>query len=239
MSKREKRHKKGLPFGLRMVHEDRHVLVVDKPAGLLTISTNTEKSRTAYFILTDYMRKGSSRSRERVFIVHRLDRETSGLLVFAKSQQVKSFLQERWGEVEKKYFAVVHGRCEKDTDTISTFLTENSAHRVYSTSNRSKGKQSETVYTVLSRSGTYTLLELVLLTGRKHQIRVHLADIGFPVVGDRKYGRKNDNFSRLALHARSICFPHPDGDRLSFETDMPAEFSRLVREFKTDDPSRT
>ena len=135
-----------LPHGLVILHEDRDILVVDKPAGLLTIGTESDKSRTAYFILTDYVRKGSARSRNRVFIVHRLDRETSGVLVFAKSEEAKLRLQGEWGETEKKYLAVVHGRCRKSAETITTYLAENKAHVVYSTPDPAKGKLSHTAY---------------------------------------------------------------------------------------------
>ena len=120
-----------LPQGLVILHEDREILVVDKPAGLLTIGTDRDKSHTAYFILTDYVRKGCDRSRNRVFIVHRLDRETSGVLVFAKSEEAKLRLQGEWGETEKKYLAVVHGQCRKNAETITTYLAENQAHVMY------------------------------------------------------------------------------------------------------------
>ena len=187
--------------GLALIHEDRDIIVVDKPAGLLTIGTEREKSRTAYFILTDYVRKGVAKSRNRVFIVHRLDRETSGILIFAKNEEAKFRLQSLWQDTKKRYLAVVHGRCEKQADTITTYLAENHAYGVYTTSDSRKGKLSRTAYKVLKQTRDYSLLEVDLLTGRKHQIRVHLAGIGHPVVGDERYGKDYSRHRRLALHA--------------------------------------
>jgi RluA family pseudouridine synthase len=220
-----------LPGGLVILHEDQDILVVDKPAGLLTIATDKEKSRTAYFILTDYVRKGSARSRRRLFIVHRLDRETSGVLLFAKTVEAKLRLQDQWkqGEVEKKYLAVVHGHVAKQSGTITTYLAENKAHMVYSTTDAAAGKLAQTSYRVLRQTRNSSLLEVGLLTGRKHQIRVHLAGIGHPVVGDSKYGRESGSRARLALHARSLSFTHPtSGERLTFEAAAPAFLDRLA-----------
>jgi len=226
-----KRSRPGLlPHGLVILYEDRDILVVDKPPGLLTIGTERDKSRTAYFVLTDYVRKGNARSRNRVFIVHRLDRETSGVLVFAKSEEAKLRLQGAWNETEKKYLAIVHGRCRKSADTITTYLAENKAHVVYSTSDPAQGKLSHTAYRVVKQAKDFALLEVDLLTGRKNQIRVHLAGIGHPIVGDRKYGNAKDPYAGLALHAQSISFRHPfSGQRLTFAAKVPEYFHKLVR----------
>ena len=218
-----------LPHGLVMLYEDRDILVVDKPAGLLTIGTEKDKSHTAYFLLTNYVRKGCARSRNRIFIVHRLDRETSGVLVFAKSEEAKFRLQGAWTETEKKYLAVVHGQCRKREETITSYLAENKAHVMYSTSDPAKGKLSRTAYRVLKQTKDFALLEVSLLTGRKNQIRVHLADIGHPIVGDRKYGGAKPCHAGLALHARVISFTHPfSGQRLTFAAEVPAYFHKLV-----------
>jgi tRNA pseudouridine32 synthase/23S rRNA pseudouridine746 synthase/23S rRNA pseudouridine1911/1915/1917 synthase len=214
---------------LAILHEDRDLLVVDKPAGLLTIATDTERSRTAYYMLTDYVRKGNPKSRARVFIVHRLDRETSGVLVLAKSEAMKRRLQEGWSATRKVYLAVVHGHPVKKTDTIATYLAENKARVVYSTTDPARGKPARTAYRVLRESRDFSLLEVDLLTGRKNQIRVHLAGIGHPVVGDKKYGNGNDGHARLALHAWSIAFPHPfSGRPVAFSAEPPAIFGRLA-----------
>lgn len=219
-----------LPQGLTILHEDADILVVVKPAGLLTMGTATEKSRTAYFILTDYVRRGGSRSRSRIFIVHRLDRETSGILVFARSEPVKRRLQDHWDETRKRYLAVVHGRCEKDSGLITTHLAENRAHGVYTSPDPARGKLSRTAYRVLGRAAKFSLLEIDLLTGRKHQIRVHLAGIGHPVVGDRRYGPPDPRHGQLALHAQRLAFAHPvTGDSLVFEAEPPEFFNRLCR----------
>lgn len=218
-----------LPKGFVILYEDADLLVVDKPPGLLTMGTDREKSRTAYCLLTDYVRKGCARSRKRIFIVHRLDRETSGAVIFAKTHEAKLRLQEQWQDTKKTYLAVVHGRCEKRAETITSYLAENKAHVVYSTPDAKKGKLSRTAYRVLKQTGSFALLEIDLLTGRKNQIRVHLADRGHPVVGDRKYGNAKPAHRRLALHARSISFKHPvTGKQLTIKAEVPAYFSKLV-----------
>jgi tRNA pseudouridine32 synthase/23S rRNA pseudouridine746 synthase/23S rRNA pseudouridine1911/1915/1917 synthase len=219
--------------GLAILYEDRDILVVDKPSGLLTIGTERETARTAYFALTEYVRKGAARSRNRIFIVHRLDRETSGVLVFAKTAEAKVCLQRRWDATKKRYLAVVHGKCEKRSETITSYLAENSAHGVYATVDPRKGKLAHTAYTVLKETKDFALLDVELLTGRKHQIRVHLADRGHPVVGDRRYGRVDKVRRRLALHARSLSFRHPvSGEELTFEAKAPAYFTELVGSFE-------
>lgn len=222
-----------LARGLAILYEDREILVVDKPAGLLTMGTEREKARTAYWALTEYVRKGAAKSRNRIFIVHRLDRETSGVLVFAKTVEAKVGLQRRWDETKKRYLAVVHGTCEKRAETITSYLAENSAHGVYSTADPKKGKWAQTAYTVLKETKHLALLDVELLTGRKHQIRVHLADRGHPVVGDKRYGRADRAHRRLALHASSLAFRHPvSGEALTFEAKAPAYFTELVGSFE-------
>jgi tRNA pseudouridine32 synthase/23S rRNA pseudouridine746 synthase/23S rRNA pseudouridine1911/1915/1917 synthase len=221
------------PKGLTVLYEDRDIIVVEKPAGLLTMGTERDKTRTAHTILNEYVRKGDPRSRNRIYIVHRLDRETSGILIFAKSEVAKKFLQEQWQNTEKRYLTVVYGSLGEKTGTISSYLTENSAFTVYSTPDQAVGKLSHTEYTVLKEAKDLSLLEIHLLTGRKHQIRVHLSEKGHPVVGDRKYGKGNDSYGTLALHARSISFTHPvNGRRLTFETSIPDFFTRLIGEIE-------
>jgi len=216
------------PKGLKILYEDRDIIVVEKPCGLLTIGTERDKSRTVHTLLNEYVRKGDPRSRNRVYIVHRLDRETSGVLVLAKSEASKIFLQGHWQETDKRYLTIVHGALDTKSGTISSYLAENSALTVYSTQDQAIGKLSLTEYTVLKEAKGFSLLEIHLLTGRKHQIRVHLSEQGHPVAGDRKYG-KNDGCATLALHARSISFTHPvNGRMLFFETAIPELFTRLV-----------
>jgi len=215
--------------GLAVLYEDKDILVVDKPAGLLTVATEREKSRTAHSILTDYIRTGCGRCRKRLFVVHRLDRDTSGTLIFAKSEEAMLRLKAQWKQTEKNYLAVVHGRCEKRSEVITTYLAENKGYTVYSTTDSSKGKLSQTSYEVLKVTKRFSLLDVVLLTGRKNQIRVHLADIGHPIVGDTKYGNENESQPRMALHARSISFKHPfSGMTLTIESEVPIFFTTLV-----------
>ncbi len=217
------------PKGLTIIHEDRDIIVVEKPGGLLTIGTERDKTRTAHSILNDYVRKGDPRSRNRIYVVHRLDRETSGILIFAKSEAAKTFLQGNWQDTDKHYLTVVHGTLTEKEGTISSYLAENSAFTVYSTPDPGLGKLSHTEYRVLKEAKGLSLLEIHLLTGRKHQIRVHLSGSGHPVVGDKKYGKGNDPSANLALHARSISFTHPvNGRRLNFTTGIPDFFTRLV-----------
>ena len=229
MSKRTMPKKRHQPGGLEILYEDKDIIVVDKPAGLLTVGTANNKTNTAYYKLTDYVRKGNSKSRNRIFIVHRLDQSTSGVLVFAKNEEAKFRLQQEWKDTEKKYVAVVYGQLNKKEDVITSYLAENKAYIVYSTTDTVKGKLAHTAYKVLKESRQFSLLEINLLTGRKNQIRVHLADKGHPVVGDRKYGKPKDIFRRLALHSKSISFKHPTTDRqMTFETRMPSYFNELV-----------
>ena len=229
MLKKKDSTRKHLPRGLEILYEDRDILVVDKPAGMLTVGMGTHKFKTAYYILTDYVRKGCLKSRKRIVIVHRLDQWTSGVLVFAKSEEVKSHLQAQWKDTEKKYVAVVHGRFDQKDGMITSYLFEDKAYVVHSTTDVTKGKLAHTVYKVLKETMQFSLLEINLLTGRKNQIRVHMADRGHPVVGDRKYGKTKDGYQRLALHSKSISFKHPtSGEQMTFETKVPDYFNKLI-----------
>lgn len=222
--------RKHQPKGLTILYEDRDILVVDKIQGLLTIGTDREKSNTAHFLLNEYVKKGNERSKNRVFVVHRLDRDTSGILVFAKSEEAKFYLQDHWKEFSKKYYAVVHGVLQNKDGVISSYLFENKVYRVYSVNDPDKGKFSETGYKVLTESDKYSLLEINLFTGRKHQIRVHLSELGHPVVGDRIYGNADKGAKRLALHCASLTITHPFTHKvMNFETVVPAYFKTLVK----------
>jgi tRNA pseudouridine32 synthase/23S rRNA pseudouridine746 synthase/23S rRNA pseudouridine1911/1915/1917 synthase len=193
------------------------------------MGTDRDKSRTVHSILNDYVRKGNSKSRNRIYIVHRLDRDTSGILIFAKSEKIKMLLQEQWKDTEKRYLTIVYGELTPKEGQISTYLTENSAYSVYSTTDTTIGKLSHTAYKVLKEAKGFSLLEINLLTGRKHQIRVHLAEKGNPVVGDKRYGKAGDGYNCLALHARSLSCTHPtSGKQLFFETPIPEYITRLM-----------
>ncbi len=226
--KKKRASKKDPKRGLEIIHEDRDILVVDKPTGLLTVGTDSEKTRTAYYALTDYVRKGQAKSRNRIFVVHRLDRETSGILVFAKTPEAKMTLQRQWDKTKKRYLAVVEGRWEDARGTIDNHLAENAAHRVYAT-DADRGRRARTRYRLIKATERASLLELELVTGRKHQLRVHLADAGHPILGDRKYGKKTTRSKRIALHALSIAFRHPySGKPCTFTTEAPGFLEGLV-----------
>ena len=230
MQRKKKSRGRPQPKGQRVLYEDRDILVVDKAAGLLTMGTEREKTETAYHRLTDYVRKGNPKSRERVYIVHRLDREVSGILVFARSVAAKTALQAQWARVEKHYLALVHGVPPEPEGAFSSYLVESGVHRVYSTPDPKRGKLSHTAYKVLGHAQGVSLLDINLITGRKHQIRVHLADHNLPIVGDKKYGGKRSGARRLALHAKSIAFEHPhSGERCFFETRTPPFLADLGR----------
>jgi tRNA pseudouridine32 synthase/23S rRNA pseudouridine746 synthase/23S rRNA pseudouridine1911/1915/1917 synthase len=228
MHEKKTRRSKHQPKGLIVLYEDRDIIVVDKAPGLLTMGTDREKMETAYYRLTDYVRKGNSKSRERIFIVHRLDREVSGILVFARTEQAKEALQTQWPHVEKHYLALVHGSPPEPEGTFSSYLVENGVHSVYSTTDPARGKRSQTAYKVLGQVPGLSLLDVSLLSGRKHQIRVHLAENDLPILGDTKYGQKDPHMRRLALHAKSLAFNHPHtGEPMFFETRIPHLFSRI------------
>jgi RluA family pseudouridine synthase len=221
--------RKHQPKGLSILYEDNDILVVDKSEGLLTVGTDREKHKTAHYLLNDYVKKGNERSRNRVFIVHRLDRETSGILIFAKNEHTKQFLQENWKDFRKKYYAVVPGTLQEKDGEITSYLFENAAFRVYSVSDPDKGKLAVTAYKVMKETHRYSLLDINLLTGRKHQIRVHFAEKGHPVLGDTVYGRPEKGNKRLALHSYSLTIIHPATKKeICFETDLPASFKALL-----------
>ena len=222
--------KKFQPRGLSVLYEDQDILVVDKINGLLTVSTERIKENTAYYLLNKYVRKGVQKSKNRIFIVHRLDRDTSGILIFAKNENAKRYLQDEWPKFQKKYYAVVHGTLPEKEGVITSYLAENSIHKMYSVDDPQRGKFAKTGYKVLRESKKYSLLEVDLLTGRKNQIRVHFSEKGCPVVGDKMYGKKEEGIKRLTLHAVSITILHPHTkEGMTFEAKVPVYFESLVK----------
>lgn len=213
---------------LKIVWEDDSLIVVEKSAGLLSMATDREKNRTAYHLLSEYVKK--SNPANRIFILHRLDRETSGLMMFAKNQSVQHELQDNWSEMitRRTYVAVVEGCPEKETDLLTSYLAENAGLKVYVTS--VGGQEAIMRYTVLKSNGVYSLLKLELETGRKNQIRAQLESIGCPVAGDPKYGAATNPARRLMLHASALGFVHPVTNReMAFETSVPSSFNGLVK----------
>jgi 23S rRNA pseudouridine1911/1915/1917 synthase len=213
---------------LEVIYEDDSIVVINKPAGLLTIATSAEKTRTAYAVLRAYL-NGKKRP-EKLFIVHRLDREASGLLVFAKTVECKERLQSQFKDhsAGRRYVAVVQGRCREDSFTVRSYLAENAAYRVYSTPNQKLGKLAVTHVKVLKRGPKTTLVALQLETGRKHQIRVHLAEHGHPIVGDTAYGSTSNPIRRLALHGVQLDFKHPESNEpVTLRSPHPKAFDAL------------
>jgi len=217
--------------GLRILFEDPYIIVVEKAAGILSIATAKEKLLTAYSILSDYVKRDNPENR--IFVIHRLDRDTSGVMMFARSEEIQSVLQRAWQDmvVERTYSAIVEGQVESDEGTIRSYLKENKALIMYSTKNPGEGDEAITHYTVVKRTENYTLVDLELETGRKNQIRVHMKDLGHSIVGDRKYGSKQNPIRRIALHARVLEFVHPvTRQTLRFETLLPPPFNYLLKE---------
>jgi RluA family pseudouridine synthase len=212
---------------ITVVFEDDSLIVVDKPAGLLTMATDSERSRTVYAALRESANR--KRPQEKIFIVHRLDREASGLLVFAKTVEANDRLQDQFKNhtAGRRYIAAVEGRVTPGNFTIRSYLAENAAFRVYSTRKSGSAKLAVTHVHVIRGGQKTTLIEVRLETGRKHQIRVHLAERGHPIVGDKVYGSRSNPIQRLALHAAQLDFRHPVTGRLMhFESPYPGSFYR-------------
>lgn len=214
---------------LKIVYEDRYIIVVDKMQGLLSVSTDRQKERTAISILNEYVQRSGKQNR--IFVVHRLDRDTSGLMMFAKDEKTQHTLREYWHEIvtDRRYVAVVQGSMEKEYDTVVSWLTDRTIY-VSSSQVDDGGSKSITHYRTIKRANGYSLMELDLETGRKNQIRVHMQDLGHPIVGDGRYGREDtpNPIGRLALHAFKLCFHHPvTGDLMEFETPYPPDFKKL------------
>ena len=214
---------------LKIVYEDAYLIVIDKSEGLLSVNTERQKERTAYTILNEYVRRSSRQNH--IYIVHRLDRDTSGLMMFAKDEKTQHTLRDNWHQIvfDRRYVAVVNGEMEREQGVVRSWLTDRTLY-VSSSSVDDGGKESITHYRVIKRKNGYSLLELNLETGRKNQIRVHMQDLGHPIVGDGRYGYENDSnpLRRLALHAFKLCFYHPvTGEVMRFETPYPSTFKAL------------
>ncbi|SEL92900.1 23S rRNA pseudouridine1911/1915/1917 synthase [Syntrophus gentianae] len=212
--------KAALPFPV--LFEDQHIIVVEKPVGIVTSST--DGSMSVQGIISEFL-KGQTKGKMRASVVHRLDKEVSGVLLLAKSHLAMNRIKEKWKETEKRYYALVEGKPEKSAGTIESWLVEDHSQKVHSTHESSKAKFSITHYRTIQQVNQYTLLDVNLETGRKNQIRVHLSDIRCPIVGDRKYGASAEYVRRIRLHAYYLSFPHPiTGERITIESPMPKEF---------------
>jgi 23S rRNA pseudouridine1911/1915/1917 synthase len=211
---------------LKIIFEDSHLIVVEKKEGLLTVSTGNSDETTAFSILKTHVKKSAPSNR--IYVVHRLDRETSGVIMFAKTKEVQLILQENWHRIitRRVYVALVEGSVAKEQDTIATWLTENEKSlKIHSSMVDNGGQEAITHYKRIKSNDKFSLLEIELETGRKNQIRVHMQGIGHPIVGDKKYGSTTSALSRLGLHARILAFYHPiTTEVVSFETPVPRSF---------------
>lgn len=214
---------------LKIVYEDRWLVVVEKAVGILSMAAG-HSSLNVKSVLDDYFHK--TRQKCSAHVVHRLDRDTSGLLVYAKDIETEQILEHNWHDIvyDRRYVALVSGEVEQNEGTIANWLKDNTAYITYSSPVDNGGKYAVTHYCVLRRSADYTLMEYKLETGRKNQIRVHSADMGHPVCGDVKYGNGDNPIHRLCLHAYKLCFWHPvTNERMEFETPIPNDFIHVVK----------
>ncbi len=191
---------------LNIIYEDKDIIVVDKEAKLLTIATEKERVRTLYHYVLEY--EQNKHKSNRIFIVHRLDKDTSGLVLFAKSEKMKRLLQDNWNNYKRYYQAVLEGKVKKDKNTIKSYITENKAFISYSTDAK-HGTEAITKYELVESKNNFSLVNIQILTGRKNQIRVHMSEMGNPIYGDKKYGAKTNIYNRLALHANNLVIINP------------------------------
>lgn len=211
-----------------IIYEDKDIIVINKPSGLLTVATEKEKNKTAYHLVMEYLKKKNKNNR--IFIIHRLDKDTSGIIMFAKNERAKHLYQDNWNDIVKKrcYYAVIDGKMGNKEGTIKSYLKEN-GNMVYSVKDRS-GKLAITEYKVLKERKNISLLDINLKTGRKNQIRVHMKENKTPILGDLKYGEKSKLINRLALHAYKLELVNPVTKKLlTFEVNMPNEFKILFK----------
>ena len=217
-----------LPFPI--LYEDEHLIVVNKPAKLLSVANDKEKTRTAYHLVTDYVK--ARRVDDRIFVLHRLDRDTSGVLMFARDAETKELFQARWNEIvtRRGYLAVVEGGPKPAQDTIRSYLVETDTHLSFSGAPGKGAKEAVTSYQIVKAGSGYALLDISIETGRKNQIRVHMKEKGCPVAGDKQYGARTNPIGRLCLHANELSFTHPaTGEQITFKAKMPRDFNRVFR----------
>lgn len=213
---------------ISIVYEDKEIIVVNKESGILTVSTAKEQVNTLYRMVSSYVKKSNPKAK--IYIVHRLDKETSGIVVFAKNKDIKLLLQNDWDNLVKKrgYVAIVDGVVDKEKGTIKSYLKETKTLLVYSTNDKS-GKIAITKYRKVFSNKKFSLLDIEIKTGRKNQIRVHMKDIGHIILGDKKYGSLKNPIRRLCLHANILEIIHPRTKKLMhFETDIPDSFIKIM-----------
>lgn len=211
---------------LNIIYEDKELLVINKESNLLTIGTSKNKLNTLYHEVREYIRKKN----QKVFIVNRLDKDTSGIVLFAKSEKLKKVLQDNWNNITNRYYyAVVEGIPKKKSDTLKNYLNETKTLQVY-VSNDNKGKIAILTYNVINNTNKYSLLDIEIKTGRRNQIRCQLDNIGNPIIGDKKYNSKKNPIGRLGLHAYKLILKNPINKRTYiFESNMPKEFNNIFK----------
>lgn len=227
ISKEKHKHEFRHPM-LKILYEDAYIIVVEKKEGLLSVATERQKERTAQHILNEYVKR--IHRGNRIYVVHRLDRETSGIMMYAKDEKTQHTLRDNWHDLvrDRRYVAIVAGDMEQDEGTVRSWLTDRKLY-VSSSPVDDGGKYSVTHYHTIKRANGFSLLELNLETGRKNQIRVHMQSLGHSVVGDERYGCEVNPLGRLALHAFKLCFYHPvTHEWMEFETPYPAPFKTLM-----------
>ena len=213
---------------LPIIFENENFIVIDKPSGLLSVASDREKGRTAYRMVNDYVQQKDKHNR--IFVVHRLDEDTSGVLMFAKNAHTKEVLQKNWNEivVKRGYYAIVEGKLEKKSDTFVDYLKENSLNLMYVTNDKKNGKKCTTSYKVIKENDKYSLLDINIDSGRKNQIRVQFGHRGHYVIGDDKYGQPSNPLKRLGLHAYNLVFKDPETGRVwDFKSPIPEVFTKL------------
>lgn len=218
---------------LPIIFENDEIIVINKPSGLLSIASDKEKGSTAYRMLTDYVQQKDKHNR--IYVVHRLDEDTSGVLMVAKSEKLRDALQEKWNDLvsSRGYYAIVDGKLDKKSGTLTSYLKKNAQNMMYSSKKAGDGQYAVTHYKVIEENDKYSFLDVHIDSGRKNQIRVHLGDIGHNVIGDDKYGNPSNPIKRLGLHAYELVLTHPFTNKvMKFKAPLPKEFETLFPNVK-------
>lgn len=213
---------------LDIIYEDKDILVVNKPSGILTISTPKEKEKTLFHEASNHVKKSNPKAK--IFIVHRLDKDTSGIVMFAKNKTIKYLYQNNWNDIvlQRRYIAVVNGVLENKKGIIKSYLKENNALFVYSSNDKKNGKLAITKYKVIKENKKYSMLDIEIKTGRKNQIRVHMSDINHSILGDKKYSNIKSPFNRLMLHAYKLVLINPKNNKeIEFIAKVPSVFEQI------------
>lgn len=217
------------PEGFEIIHEDRDLIIVDKEPGKLSVAALWNKNATVHSDLNHYVRKGNPKATKVVYVVHRLDQATSGLMVFAKSESAQQFLKNNWSEMQKNYLTLVHGHLKNKSGLIESYLEEDDDYHVHSSQDPERGKLARTEYKVLNESDKLSVVRVNLLTGKKNQIRVHMSGQQCPIVGDSKYGPKTSKIRELMLHAYRLQLIHPFSKKIIMaESPVPERFHKVL-----------